>query len=552
MSNKDGNNNGPKDWEDDEHPDEIDPSQVYDPTQSVDAGVAEETQAAEEQTRVLVLRKVENNHKREDYADEVRTEPDIGIRGKKLLQGNLITFPDTKFTNGAYVAMNCDKNRITAYEALFGTGPTRPHINTFSGRLTDWKGEIIDDHYSMVPLLDALHNMGLRMQALDSIRKSFRDWGMQVKQNDLILSFQNRLPEWDGTKRMEEKLIKLFGSFDTQLNRDFGVYFWLSLYCRINYPGCMAPMALSIFGGQDAGKSYFSKLLCRVILQDENTSSVQLDMGADKISFLRDITGQSIVANIGEMTGFGRADLNDIKQFMTATSDGMHQKFEGHYQQQRQWIAIMDGNKYEGLQRDETGNRRFYPMFAGQLPDKHGQPDWDIDFRADFTGFADDVWQLMAEAKAWLEANGGLSGYHNYVDSTSQKVKEFSRSEMEQGRGVVGDYALDTYLVPALKDLGKLNACILNGRVKKGVWITGANLKTRIRMMSRGSEVKDNHLKTQMIVLGAKADMVDNVRGYLFANIMDEKAYLRHISRADIDDDDDVKIEMQFTDQGDF
>lgn len=525
--------------------------EIYDPTKAVDGGVAEETKSAEAETKVLVLRKVQNNAKLEDYADQVRLDQDIVSRGKKLLQGNLITFPDTKFVSGAYVALNCDKNRIAAYEALFGKGQGRPHINTFSGRLTDWKGEIIDDHYSMVPMLDALHHMGLRLQALDSIRKSFRDWGMMVKTNDLILQFQESLPEWDGKARLEEKLISLFATADTPLNRSFGVYFWLSLYCRINHPGCMAPMALSLFGGQDAGKSYFSKLICRVILKDESASSVQLDMGADKIGFLRDITGQSIVANIGEMTGFGRADLNDIKQFMTSTSDGMHQKFEGHYQQQRQWIAIMDGNKYEGLQRDETGNRRFYPMFAGQLPDKHGQPDWDENFRANFTGFETELWQIMAECKVWMEDNGGLTGYHNYLDSVSQQVKAFSKSEMDSGRGVVADYTLDTYLVPALMDLGKLNASIIEGRTKKGVWITTAALKTRIRSMSRGSEIKDNHLKTQMTAIGAKAEMINNVRGYLFWHIMDEKVYMDHIMAADRGDED-AKFVKQFADDGEF
>lgn len=553
SNNNDGKNgNGPPDWDDDENQHADANEAIYDPANSVDAGVAEETKAAEEQTKVLVLRSVENNSRREDYANEVRQDPDIASRGKKLLQGNLVTFPDTKFiaASGSYQALNCDKNRIAAYEALFGAGPDRPHINTFSGRLTDWKGEIVDDHYSMVPLLDALHNMGLRMQALDSIRKSFRDWGMMVKVNDLILAVQDRIPEWDGKSRMESKLIKLFGSFDTPLNRDFGIYFWLSLYCRIHHPGCMAPMALSIFGGQDAGKSYFSKMICRVILQDDQASSVQLDMGADKISFLRDITGQSIVANIGEMTGFGRADLNEIKQFMTSTADGMHQKFEGHYQQQRQWIAVMDGNEYKGLQRDETGNRRFYPMFAGQLPDKDGQPHWNIDYRSDFTGFAEDVWQIMAECKKWMDENGGLEGYHKLVDVTSQKVKEFSRGEMERGRGVVADQALDTYLVPALLDLGKLNASVVTGRVKKGIWMTTANLKTRIRMMSRGSEIKENHLKVQMIALGAKADIIDNIRGYLFPNVMDENAYLKHIKRGE--NEEDSKIVQQFTDSDGF
>jgi Virulence-associated protein E len=522
----------------------------FDPTMAQDAGTGDEFRAAEEEAKVITLRNVENRASRDNYAEEVRQEPNIIERGRKLLQGNLVMFPDTKKTVDGYIAVNCDNNRIAAFEALFGEGEHRPHINTFSGRLVDWKSEIIDDQYSMVPVMKALHSMGLRQQSLDSIRKSIRDWGLQVKTNDMILQFNRMLPAWDGVSRLDTKLMNLFGCFDTPLNRSFGKYFWLSLYCRITEPGCMAPMVLSLFGAQDVGKSYFSKLICRVLLDSKQAAPVQLDMGADKINFLRSITGTAIVANIGEMTGFSRTDLNDIKQFITSTSDDMHQKFEGHFTQQRQWIAIMDGNKYEGLQRDDTGNRRFYPMFVGQEEDRFGQPSWSEDFKADFTGFESDLWQLMAECRVWLEENGGMEGYNAYVDKTSRAVKEFSQDEMKKGRGAVVDYTLDTYLVPALSDLGKLNAEILQGTKHRGLWITGAALKTRIKYMGRGGDVKDNHLKARMISIGASAEMIRNVRGYLFKDVMSQSEYETHIGIATTDEDE--KVLQKFEDAGEF
>lgn len=542
MSDKNKVGDGPDDGDDD--------SFVFDPANAIDGGEGPEMQAADKEAKVITLRNVENKAKIDEYADQVREEPDLTLRARRLLQGNLVTFPDTKRTQEGVIALNCDNNRVTAFEALFGTeGEGRPHIDTFSGRLVDWKGDVIDDQYSMVPLMKALHSMGLRQQALESIRRSLRDWGLQVKTNDLITQFNASVPVWDGVPRLESKLIELFASFDTDLNRAFGKYFWLSLYCRITQPGCLAPMALALFGGQNAGKSYFSKLICQTILGDESANSVQLDMGADKTNFLREITGHSVIANIGEMTGFNRSDLNDIKQFMTATSDMMHQKFEGHFQQLRQWISVMDGNKYEGLQRDDTGNRRFYPQFVGQLADKHGQPHWDVDFTVNFKGFEEDVWQLMAECRKWIEEHG-MDGYRDYVDGVSTKVKEFSQNEMAQGRGQVADYSLDTYLVPALMSLDKLNAEIVKGSKYRGVWITTAAIKTRIKMMSRGGEVKDNHLKARMIVFGATPEMLRNVRGYLFKDVMDEKAYLHHISGAETEDD--LEIMTKFEDQGNF
>lgn len=544
MANKDQNENNSIDND----VDGIDDGMLFDPSAAEDAGVDTELETAATEAKVITLRKVENKSKLEDYAEEVRKEEDIVLRARKLLQGNLIAFPDTRKTAEGYVALNCDKNRITAFDALFGDGPQRPHIDTFCGRLVDWKGEIVDDRYSMVEMLNALHAMGLRQQSLESIRKSFRDWGLQVKRNDLIEKFTASIPEWDGTPRLEQKLIDLFECFDTPLNRSFGVYFWLSIYCRITKPGCMAPMVLSIFGGQDVGKSYFSKLICRVLLNDPEANPVQLDMGANKIDFLRSITGNAIVANIGEMTGFSRADLNDIKQFITATADDMHQKFEGHFQQQRQWIAILDGNTYAGLQRDDTGNRRFYPIFAGQLPDKYGQPDWRHDFKVDFSNFEKDLWQLMAECRLWLEQNGDIEGYNKYVDSVSKAVKEFSQQEMEQGRGAVVDYTLDTYLVPCLLDLKRLNAEILEGRKNRGVWITTAAIRTRIRYMAKGADIKENHLKTKMTAMGFSSEMIKNVRGYLLPKVMAEKEYMERIQGINyILDEDAVEVIAKFS-----
>jgi hypothetical protein len=529
-------------------PPKDDDEPLFDPTTAVDAGVGEEMQAADAEVKVKTVRKVEKLAKIEHYLRDVQSEPDIVERGRKLAQGELVSFPDIKRTSEGFTILNCDSNRLAAFNALFGDD--RPHINTFSGRLVDWRGEVIDDQYSMVPMLHALHAMGLKLQSLDAIRKTLRDWGLQVKKNDLIEQFSATLPVWDGVSRLEEKLITLFGCFDTPLNRSFGKYFWLSLYCRVTQPGCMAPMVLSLFGGQNVGKSYFSTLICRILTANPKAISIQLDMGANKIDFLRDITGHAIVANIGEMTGFSRTDLNAIKSFITATSDSMHQKFEGHFQQARQWIAIMDGNKYEGLQRDDTGNRRFYPMFVGQIEDKHGQPNWDEDYVADFTDFDSELWQVMSECRAWLEANNGMDGYNNLVNAVSRDVKEFSQNEMMRGRGAVVDYSLDTYLIPCLMSLRKLNASIIDGRKNKGVWITTAAIRTRIKTMGKGVDIKENHLKTKMLSLGATPELIKNVRGYLFKDIMSEKDYLARIGC--VGDDGEEESEIKFTEDEEF
>ncbi|WLW40914.1 hypothetical protein GNAINCEL_00132 [Serratia phage KKP 3709] len=142
---------------------------------------------------------------------------------------------------------------------------------------------------------------------------------------------------------------------------------------------------------------------------------------------MRKITGKSIIANVGEMVGFKKADINRIKDFVTQATDEFDFKFEDSITKPRQWITIMDGNSYDGLQRDDTGNRRFYPMFVGQVPDENGQPTWlgkpetsvhHEQFSVDYTGFEEKIWLIMGECRAWMKEHGA-NGYATVLKQTS-------------------------------------------------------------------------------------------------------------------------------------
>lgn len=525
---------------------------TFNPEEVVDAGFGADLTRGINEAKNVMLVSAKKKLAAEEYLDEIREESDIALRAERIMRANLARFPDVQHRGEKTFALSTDVNRYLMFDLLFTEGE-RPHVDTFRGRVVDWRGVIIDDFYGGLDILKAAQAMGLRLQAASTLVASLRRFGMEKRQNDMTIKFEARLPAWDGIERMESRLIQLTKCIDTPLNRRFGKYFWLSLYCRITRPGCMAPMVLSLFGGQNAGKSYFSKLICRTLMQDEMSDSVKLNLASDRVKFLRAITGGAIVATIPEMTGFNRADLESIKDFITLTSDDMDYKFEGNFRQQRQWVTVMDGNKYEGVQRDDTGNRRLYPWFVGQLPDKGGQPQWDEDFKMDFTGFAEDLWQLMAEAAHWVEASGGLDGYREFIDSVSDDVKKFSKAEMASARGTIRDYAAETYLMPALLEPGKVGYTILKGRVNDGLWISTADLKGRIREISRNVDVKENHLKTAMVALGAEICQFKNVKGYLFRDIVTPKQLIEKLTTSENDEDSfEVAETHKVDDQGGF
>jgi hypothetical protein len=395
----------------------------------------------------------------------------------------------------------------------------RPHLDEFSGRIVDHEGNIMDDHYAFVDWVHMFNAAQLKGLGADTVDKAIRAWALEHRWNSLIERLNSAIPTWDGVQRMESKLIDLFKCFNTPLNRSFGQYFWLSLYARLMHPGAYAPMILSLFGTQDCGKSYFGKRLCEIIIGNDKADTVQLNLDGEKTDFLREITGNSIIAAIGEMTGFTTGDLNRIKNFVTRPSDMMHYKHEGHFDQQRQWIAIMDGNKYEGLQRDTTGNRRFYPMFCGQLPDQDGQPRWSEDFNAGpeiHSGeFEADVWQLLAEAKKWFGDNGN-EAYVDFAKTVSKEVFAFNAVERAANRGTVHDPDVDTFLTSAVVAAAKRVVKKRDGSGRAGVVIRREDLILAFKEVSKINNPNQKHIETAVCALGAATAKIDNRLVYYF------------------------------------
>jgi hypothetical protein len=360
---------------------------------------------------------------------------------KKVRQGDLLlATPEST-----------DRNKRNALDMLFGSADAKPHFDEYRGRIVDHDCTPIDEFYPGRKFHDAFDAVGLRKLKESDVLDAVRRWALDHRQNDLTLHVERSIPAWDGEVRMPHALVRMFDCADTDLNRDFGMYFWLSLYMRLTRPGCDAPIVMTLIGVQGCGKSYFGKLLARTLTGNAKSDTVQLDLDANKLEFLRDITGHSVVAAIGEMSGYQRADVNKLKNFITRTEDSMHQKFEGTVQQSRQWVCIADANRYEGLLRDDTGNRRFFPIFCGQIDDGEGGAGWREGFKADFSDFENTLWQLMAEARTWIGVHG-FDGYQSMVREVSQQVFKFSQAEAKAGRGVMRDENVLPYIVAALKN----------------------------------------------------------------------------------------------------
>ena len=266
-------------------------------------------------------------------------------------------------------------------------------------------------------------------------------------------------------------------------------------------------------------------------------------MDGSKTDFLREITGSSICASVGEMSGFHRGDMNKIKDFVSRSVDKFSYKFEGHINQPRQWVTVMDSNRYEGLLRDETGNRRFMPIFCGQLPDVAGKQEWRKDFVCDFALVKEHLWEIFAECRAWFESIGGTQeAWSAYLRPVSKAVFDWSENEAANDRGTIADPDFDVWLVPMLKSLpGKFiwtkkdtgRACIgLHVDAFKRHFIE--NAPPRI-------QPKWRNLKNKMLALGAVDHIFSGAsRGYLFPNFATVEEFVDKLGLVDYDDGGEV------------
>ncbi|QJB22135.1 DNA primase helicase [Xanthomonas phage FoX7] len=470
---------------------------------------------------------------KEEQARIRREVPDIVARAKAFKLHAPVDFKEftvkTAGGNQVVIPMSTDLNMLDAMYCIFGD--EGPHFDTFRGCTIGWDGEPIGEDFDIKPLLEALVTLQLAAPPISKTEDILKRFARQRRRNSLIERFDLMIPEWDKKDRAEHYINRTFETFDTPLDREFSRYFWLSLYNRIMTPGCLAPMVMAMFGEQGSGKSYMGKLICEEVLGDPNADSMPLDMSGDKVAFLRDITGNSVIANVAEMVGFNKAEMTKVKDFTTRQVDGFDFKYEATIKQARQWIMMMDGNEYAGLQRDETGNRRFYPLFVAATGfDRDGKVIHKPKFMADLSTFRYEFWQIMSECRAWMEGHK-MEGYIKFVTQLVRKVADFSAEEMKNNRGTVKDDDVAVYMPAALRLVATTfvsrdeEQSAKRGRpqLKFGVWITSADLLNALHEAAKGKgRFIPQHVKRRVESFGAESTILKGERGYLFTNVQGE------------------------------
>ena len=243
-----------------------------------------------------------------------------------------------------------------------------------------------------------------------------------------IKQYLESLPEWDGTSRVETFLIDYFGAEDTPYSRAIIKKILVAAYMRIYHPGIKFDYIMVLNGPQGVGKSTaIAKLGMDWYSDSLSVSDMNDKTAAEKLQ------GYWIL-EIGELAGMKKADIDKVKAFISRQDDKYRASFGRRVNSHpRQCIFFATTNEQNGYLRDNTGNRRFWPI---KTPGTGSKKAWELT--------SDEVKQIWAEVKVLAEKGESLFIDDKLIAEAAEEAAQEAMQHDER-EGLVREY-LDTLL----------------------------------------------------------------------------------------------------------
>ena len=168
--------------------------------------------------------------------------------------------------------------------------------------------------------------------------------------------------EWDGALRLDDWLSTYLGVEASPYVQAVGRMFLIQMVARVLRPGCKGDYMLILESPeQGEGKS----TACRILAGEEYFSDSLPDLQHEKDA-MQHLRGMWLL-EIGEMAAMSRSDADQIKHFVSKTSDRFRPSYgRNEVTNPRQCVFVGTTNRDDYL-RDETGARRFWPVTVGTI-----------------------------------------------------------------------------------------------------------------------------------------------------------------------------------------
>ena len=166
---------------------------------------------------------------------------------------------------------------------------------------------------------------------------------------------------WDGTERIDTLLTDYFAAEDTPYHRAVMRKMLVGAVKRIFEPGSKFDYMLVLVGRQGIGKSTFLKKLGLEWFSDTFTLSM-LSQGKEAYEQIQ----SAWIVEIGELAGLKKAEIESVKHFISKQEDRYRVAYGRRVEDFPRKCIFFGTTNNKAFLRDPTGNRRFWPVDAGE------------------------------------------------------------------------------------------------------------------------------------------------------------------------------------------
>jgi predicted P-loop ATPase len=221
----------------------------------------------------------------------------------------------------------------------------------------------------------------------DARKDHLFDASMQLAYEHCVDPVQQYLKglKWDDEKRVGTWLAVYLGVEDTPLTRAIGVIILVAAVKRALHPGCRFDAIPVLIGPQGAGKTRAVRSLAIKAEWHSQQELLHLS-GREQKEALQGVW----IYELCELGGLHRSSVERVKAFTSMTRDRARDAYARFRSELPRCCIFIATTNEDRFLRDQTGNRRFWPLKVGKINLKKLKADID---------------QLWAEAVS-LEAAG--------------------------------------------------------------------------------------------------------------------------------------------------
>jgi len=167
--------------------------------------------------------------------------------------------------------------------------------------------------------------------------------------------------KWDNMPRIDEWLYKTVGCEDNCYTRQVAAKFLIATVARIYNPGCKFDYMMILEGSQGIGKSTLVEELAGNWFLDTNFSHKDKDL----IDSMRGV----FMVEISELSGMNKKDVDWLKSFLSKKVDRVRLPYAARskdFKRKCVFVGTYNPSGNNMYLRDDTGNRRFWPIECGE------------------------------------------------------------------------------------------------------------------------------------------------------------------------------------------